>query len=45
MEIQDFWSGKHFQLVEKKASAQQIFDPAVAKDARARLAKDKPFGK
>jgi NitT/TauT family transport system substrate-binding protein len=45
MEIQDFWSGKYFQLVEKKVSAQQIFDPAVAKDARTRLANQKPFGK
>jgi NitT/TauT family transport system substrate-binding protein len=45
MEIQDFWSGKYFQLVEKKVSAQQLFDPAIAKEARARLAKERPFGR
>jgi NitT/TauT family transport system substrate-binding protein len=44
MDIQDFWSGKHFSLVEKKVSRQQLFDFSVAKDAKARLAKEKPFG-
>jgi NitT/TauT family transport system substrate-binding protein len=44
MEMQDFWSGKHFSLVEKKASRQQLFDLNVAKEAKARLVKQKPFG-
>jgi NitT/TauT family transport system substrate-binding protein len=44
MEMQDFWSGKHFSLVEKKVSRQQLFDLNVAKEAKARLAKEKPFG-
>jgi NitT/TauT family transport system substrate-binding protein len=44
MDMQDFWSGKHFTLVEKKASRQQLFDLNVAKEAKARLRKAKPFG-
>src|SRR4051794_29130879 len=44
MDVQDFWSGKHFSLVEKKVSRQQLFDLNVAKDAKARLRKEKPFG-
>jgi hypothetical protein len=30
--------------MEKKVSRQQLFDLNVAKDAKARLAKEKPFG-
>jgi NitT/TauT family transport system substrate-binding protein len=44
MEMQDFWSGKHFSFVAKKVSRQQLFDLNVAKEAKARLAKEKPFG-
>lgn len=44
LDIQDFWSGKHFNLLEKKVSRQQLFDFNIAKDAKARLAKEKPFG-
>jgi len=44
MDIQDFWSGKHFSLVEKKVARQQLFDLNIAKDALARLKKEKPFG-
>jgi NitT/TauT family transport system substrate-binding protein len=44
MEMQDFWSGKYFQYVERKVTRQQLFDLDVAKEAQARLAKDKPFG-
>jgi NitT/TauT family transport system substrate-binding protein len=44
MEMQDFWSGKHFSFVKKKVSRQQLFDLNVAKEAKARLAKEKPFG-
>jgi NitT/TauT family transport system substrate-binding protein len=44
LNIQDFWSGKHFNLVEKKVSRQQLFEFNIAKDAKARLAKEKPFG-
>ena len=44
MEMQDFWSGKYFNFVEKKVSRAQLFDLNVAKEAQARLAKEKPFG-
>jgi NitT/TauT family transport system substrate-binding protein len=44
MEMQDFWSGKHYQLVEKKVSREQLFDLSIAKEAKARLDKEKPFG-
>jgi NitT/TauT family transport system substrate-binding protein len=44
MEMQDFWSGKHFSLVEKKVSRQKLFDLNVAKEAKTRLEKEKPFG-
>jgi NitT/TauT family transport system substrate-binding protein len=44
MQMQDFWSGKHFSLVEKRVSRQQLFDLNVAKEAKARLEKQKPFG-
>ena len=41
--MQDFWSGKYFNFVEKKISREQLFDLGVAKEAAARLAKEKPF--
>jgi NitT/TauT family transport system substrate-binding protein len=44
MAMQDFWSGKYFQYVEKKVSREQLFDLSVAKEAKARLEKEKPFG-
>jgi hypothetical protein len=44
LDIQEFWAGKHFSLVEKKVSRQQLFEFNIARDAKARLAKEKPFG-
>ena len=44
MDIQDFWSGQAFNYVERKVTREQLFDLTVAKEALARLAKDKPFG-
>jgi NitT/TauT family transport system substrate-binding protein len=44
MAMQDFWSGKYFQYVEKKVTREQLFDLAVAHEAKARLDKEKPFG-
>jgi NitT/TauT family transport system substrate-binding protein len=44
LDIQDFWAGRHFSLIEKKVSRQQLFELNIAKDARARLGKEKPFG-
>ena len=44
MQMQDFWSGKYYQLVEKKVSPEQLFDLGIAKEAKARLEKEKPFG-
>jgi len=45
MEMQDFWSGKYFTFVEKKVTREQLFDLNVAKEAGARLEKEKPFGR
>jgi NitT/TauT family transport system substrate-binding protein len=44
MAMQDFWSGKYYQLVEKKVTREQLFDLSIAKEAKARLDKEKPFG-
>jgi NitT/TauT family transport system substrate-binding protein len=44
MEMQDFWSGKYFNFVERKVTREQLFDLDVAKEAKARLEKEKPFG-
>jgi NitT/TauT family transport system substrate-binding protein len=43
MEMQDFWSGPYFKFVEKKVSRDQVFDLSVAKEAKARLDREKPF--
>jgi NitT/TauT family transport system substrate-binding protein len=43
MEMQDFWSGKYFKLVENKVTREQLFDLEIAKQAKARLDKEKPF--
>ena len=44
MAMQDFWSGKYFNYVETKITRDQLFDLRVAKEAKARLDKEKPFG-
>ena len=44
MKMQDFWSGNGFHFVEKKVSREQLFDLSVAKEAKARLEREKPFG-
>lgn len=43
MEMQDFWSGPYFKFVEKKVTRDQVFDLSVAKEAKARLDREKPF--
>jgi NitT/TauT family transport system substrate-binding protein len=43
MEMQDFWSGPHFTFVEKKVAAEQLFDLSIAREAKARLDREKPF--
>ena len=44
MDMQEFWSGPKFKFVEKKVTREQLFDLSIAKDAKARLDRDKPFG-
>ncbi len=44
MTMQDFWNGKDFHFVENKVAREQLFDLSVAKEAKARLAREKPFG-
>jgi NitT/TauT family transport system substrate-binding protein len=44
MKMQDYWSGKDFHLVEKKVSREQLFDLSIAREAKARLELEKPFG-
>jgi NitT/TauT family transport system substrate-binding protein len=45
MAQQDFWSGRYFQYVEKKITREQLFNLTIAKEAKARLDKEKPFAK
>jgi NitT/TauT family transport system substrate-binding protein len=44
MDMQDFWSGKYFHFVEKKVTREELFDLSNAKEAKARLDRDHPFG-
>lgn len=44
MEMQAMWASKDFKLVEHPVTEAQLFDLTIAKDANARLAKEKPFG-
>ena len=43
MAQQDYWAD-YFRLVEKKVSEDQLFDLSIAKEAKARLEKEHPFG-
>jgi NitT/TauT family transport system substrate-binding protein len=45
MAMQDFWSGRYFNFVEKKVSREQLFDLSIAKEAKVRLEKDDLFGR
>ena len=44
MEMQDYWA-EYFTFVEKKVPRDQLFDLTVAKEAKVRLDKEKPFAK
>lgn len=44
MTQQDFWADP-FKLVEKKVTREQLFDLTIAKEAKERLEKEKPFGR
>jgi hypothetical protein len=44
MSMQDYWAD-YFTYVEKKVTREQLFDLSVAKEAKARLDKENPFGK
>jgi NitT/TauT family transport system substrate-binding protein len=44
MAMQEFWSGPYYKFVEKKMSREELFDQLVAKEAKERLDRDKPFG-
>jgi len=41
MAMQDFWSGPYYRFVEKKVTEEQLFDLTIARDASARLAREK----
>ncbi len=43
MEMQDFWSGPYFRFVEKKVTHEQLFDLSIAREAKVRLDREKPF--
>jgi NitT/TauT family transport system substrate-binding protein len=43
MAQQDYWAD-YFHLVEKKVGEDQLFDLSIAKEAKARLEKEHPFG-
>lgn len=42
--MQDYWSG-YYDYVEKKVSAERLFETSIAKEALKRLETEKPFGK
>ena len=44
LEMQDFWTGPYFHFVEKKVTREELFDLSVAKEAKARLDRERPFG-
>jgi NitT/TauT family transport system substrate-binding protein len=44
MKMQDYWSSPAFKFVEKKVTKEQLFDLSIAKEAKARLDREKPFG-
>jgi NitT/TauT family transport system substrate-binding protein len=44
MKMQDYWSSPAFHFVEKKVTKEQLFDLTVAKEAKERLEREKPFG-
>ena len=43
MAMQSYWSD-YFTYVERKVPEDQLFDLSIAKEAAARLAKERPFG-
>jgi NitT/TauT family transport system substrate-binding protein len=43
MDMQEFWSGPRFKFVEKKIAREQLFDLSIAKEAKARLDRERPF--
>jgi NitT/TauT family transport system substrate-binding protein len=43
MTMQDFWAAGRFNLVRTKVAKAQLFDLTIARDAVARMQKDKPF--
>jgi NitT/TauT family transport system substrate-binding protein len=44
LDMQDLWSGRYFQLIQKKVSEKRLFDLSVVRDAKARLDRERPFG-
>jgi NitT/TauT family transport system substrate-binding protein len=44
MTMQDYWSSPAFHFVEKKVTKEELFDLSIARDAKARLDREKPFG-
>ena len=44
MTMQDFWAGPYFHFVRKKLPEKQLFDLSIIKEARERLARERPFG-
>jgi NitT/TauT family transport system substrate-binding protein len=44
MAMQEFWTGPDFKFVERKVSAEQLFDLSLIEQAKQRLDRDKPFG-
>lgn len=44
MDMQNMWAGHPFKLVDHPVSEAQLFDLSIARDAKARLDQEKPFG-
>lgn len=45
MTMQDFWSSEYFQYVHKKVTREQLFDLSIAKEAKEKFDREKPFAK
>ena len=43
MKMQDYWAG-YYNLIERKVSAERLFELGIAAEAVRRLQAEKPFG-
>lgn len=44
MKMQEFWSGEYFPYVKTRVTREQLFDLSIAREAKDRFDREKPFG-